>query len=161
MNTIEKKSVKVGNYVNRKQVDTFVRAYKQQTWGHNSDRIGKEDALSCWYSVEDLEMLLEKVKTHGGDGVRMYFGIYPEGYNDNPEYEGRQAIVMVGTRGSYKNSKEIYVGKENSILAYVGNIPCPNWCPAQPTQPPLPHTYQTAPLGVTLVDRGEKGISVI
>lgn len=158
MSTIEKKAVNVGNYVNRSQVNTFIRTYKQETWVNNSDRIGKEDALSCWYSVEELEMLLEKVKNNGGDGVRMHFGIYPEGYNNNPEYEGRQAIVMVGTRGSYKNSKEIYVGKENSILAYIGNYPCPSWCPVNPTQP-LPH--QKASVGVTLVDRGEKGLSVI
>jgi len=159
MNTIEQKSVNVGNYVNREVVNTFIRAYKQETWIHNSDRIGKEDAMSCWYSVEELEMLLEKIKNNGGDGVRMHFGIYPEGYNDNPEYEGRQAIVMVGTRGgSYKASKEIYVGKENSILAYIGNMPCPNWC-VNPTIPPTPH--QKASVGVTLVDLGDKGLSVI
>jgi len=159
MNTIEKNLVKTGKYVNRKQVDTFISAYKQKTWSHNSDRIGKEDALSCWYSVDDLEMLLEKVKNNGGDGVRMYFGVYPEGYNDNPEFADRQAIVMVGTRstnGSYRTSKDIYVGKDNSILAYIGDLPCPAYCE---TGRPIPH--QKAQVGVTLVDRGEKGLSVI
>lgn len=159
MNTIEKKVVKTGKYVNRKQVDSFIRAYKQTTWVENSDRIGKEDALSSWYSVDDLERLLEKVKTHGGDGVRMYFGQYPEGYNNNPEFEGRQAIVMVGTRssnGAYNTSKDIYIGKENSILAYIGDYPCPVYC--DPSRP-LPH--QMASVGVALVDRGEKGLSVI
>jgi hypothetical protein len=161
MITIAKNSVKAGKYVNRQQVNTFIRAYKQETWIHNSDRIGKEDALSCWYSVEDLEMMLEKIKTHGGDGVRMHFGIYPEGYNNNSEYAGRQAIVMVGTRstdGSVKTSKELFVGRENSVLAFIGDYPCPNWCPL-PSTPPIPH--QKAEVGVTLVDRGEKGFSVI
>ena len=156
MSTIEKISVKTGKYVNKQQVNTFIRTYKQETWSRNSDHIGREDALSCWYSVDELEMLLEKIKAHGGDGVRMHFGIYPEGYNNNTDYEGRQAIVMVGTRGDHKNSKEIYVGRENTILAYVGDMPCPPYCPAGP---PLPHGK--ASIGVTLVDRGENGLSVI
>jgi len=69
MITIEKKSVNVGKYVNRQVVNNFVRSYKQETWVHNSDRIGKEDALSCWYSVEELEMLLEKIKNNGGKHI--------------------------------------------------------------------------------------------
>jgi len=89
----------------------------------------------------------------------MYFGQYPEGYNNNPEFTDRQAIVMVGTRssnGNYNTSKDIYVGKDNSIVAYIGDLPCPYYC-VDPTKP-LPH--QKAPVGFTLVE-GEQGLSVM
>ncbi len=46
MITIEKKSLKVGKYVNTEHVDTVVRNYKQERWVYNSERIGKEDSLS-------------------------------------------------------------------------------------------------------------------
>jgi hypothetical protein len=67
-------------------------------------------------------------------------------------------VVLVGTRsidGTYYTSKELHVGdsKENNILAYLGGLPCPNYCGPVPPPPPQ--------LGMTLVDRGEKSMSVI
>ncbi|HTI08234.1 MAG TPA: hypothetical protein VL832_06745 [Puia sp.] len=164
ISTIEKKAVKGGKYVNRQEVDTFIRAYKQETWVHNTERIGKEDAKSSWYTVDELEGFLAKVKQQGGNGVRMHFGIYPEGYGNNPELAGRQAIVLVGTRssdGTVTTSKELYIGngKETKILAFVGDYPCPAYCPF-PYTPPTTGSAQTA-VGTTLVDMGEKGMQIV
>ena len=69
MITIEKKSLKVGEYVDTKHVDEVIRTYKQERWIHNSKRIGKEDSLSGWYSVEELEEFIETIKDHGADGI--------------------------------------------------------------------------------------------
>jgi len=73
MLTIEKKSLKVGKFVNTEHVDTVIRTYKQERWVHNSERLGKEDSLSVWHSIEELEDLIAKAKEHGGDGIRFYF----------------------------------------------------------------------------------------
>lgn len=167
MNVIEQKSVSaeksvsVSQYVTKQTVETFISSYKQKTWIHNTARIGKEDALSSWYSVEELEALLENIKVHGGNGVRMHFGIYPEGYAGESELSGRQALVMVGTRssdGTARTSKELYIGGEKKLLAFVGMHPCPAYCPF----PVPPSNGQQPPLARTLVDLGDdKGFSVV
>ena len=44
------------------------------------------------------EKFLAEVKAHRGDGVRFYYGAFPEDYDVHPEYAGRQMLVMVGTK---------------------------------------------------------------
>ena len=62
MLTIQKKSLKVGKFVNTEHVDTVIRNYKQERWVHNTERLGKEDSLSVWHSIEELEELIAKPK---------------------------------------------------------------------------------------------------
>ena len=45
MNIIAKKSVKVGNYVSKREVNELTSAYKQERWAANSERLGKADSL--------------------------------------------------------------------------------------------------------------------
>jgi hypothetical protein len=78
MSTIEKKSLSVGKYVNTEHVDTAIRNYKQERWVQNSERLGKADSMSVWYSAEELQGFIDTIREHGGDGVRMYFGAYGE-----------------------------------------------------------------------------------
>ena len=78
--------------------ETFIREYKQKRWVQNSERIGKADSLSAWYSVEELENFLTMAKSNGGDGVRFFYGAFPEDYSAQPEYAGRQTLVMVATK---------------------------------------------------------------
>src|SRR5215213_9377009 len=98
MVTTQKKTLKVGKYVNTAHVDSVIRAYKKERWVHNSDRIGKEDSLSAWYSVEELEAFIATAKQHGADGIKIYFAAYPEEFAEVPEYAGRQTLVLVGTK---------------------------------------------------------------
>src|ERR1700712_1583613 len=98
MMTIEKKSLKVGKYVNTAHVDKVISTYKKERWVHNTKRIGKEDSLSGWDSVEELEGFIENIKQHGADGIKMYFAAYPSDYTETPEYAGRQTIVLVATK---------------------------------------------------------------
>lgn len=133
MNTIEKKSVNVGNYVSRNEMDNLTTAYKQDRWAENSDRLGKSDSLSVWLTVDELENFLERVKINGGNGVRLHFGVLGEGYHI-PEQVGMQTVVMVANRskdGSLENAKQILTSDVNGrpeIIAYLPAPLCPPFC---------------------------------
>lgn len=164
MLTIEKKSLKAGKYVSTEHVDTIIRTYKQERWIQNSERIGKEDSLSVWFTIEEIEEFLSRSKDHGGDGIKFYFSAYPENYTEKPEYAGRQTIVMVATKTKEMAAgianKDIYIqdGEGAKILAYnSGNI-CPPYCNPKPKPT---DADDWGGIGVTIVDRGENGMSVI
>lgn len=162
MITSEKKSLRVGMYVDNEHVDTVVRTYKQERWVHNSKRIGKEDSLSAWFSAEELEEYLAMIKQHGADGVKFYFGVYPEDHAPKPEYAGRQTIVLVATKSRQTEkgivNKDLYVNKNGNNIVLGLNMPnlCPPYCGG------FGHTSNDiGDLGVTLIDRGDEGVSVI
>ena|ERR1700761_5044686 len=132
MNTIAEKSVNAQNYVTKNEMNNLTSAYKQDRWAANSERLGRADSLSIWYTVEELENFLENVKANGGNGVRIHFGVFPEGYR-KPELVGMQTVVLVANRskdGSLENAKELLVNKNGKpeILALDGPIPCPPFC---------------------------------
>jgi hypothetical protein len=157
MMTIEKKAVKAGKFVDTKHVDTVIKNYKQKRWAQNSERLGKEDSLSVWFSVADIEAFLEKAKQHNGDGVRFYFGAYDEDYAENPLYAGRQTIVMVATKQKETlmgtTDKDIYInqGAGSIILGYNMGRMCPPVCQA---------TEGGTGIGITIVDKGDGGLVV-
>jgi hypothetical protein len=161
MNTIEKKSVNAGKYATKQEVDTFIRAYKQERWADNSERMGQADSLSVWFTVEEIEGFLQSVKANGGNGVRFHFGVFNAENATQPEFEGRQTLVMVGNRssdGSYGTSKELYSNNNGKpeIVAFAGGFICPPWCGGN-----VGGSVKSVHLGATLIDRGEKGMSVI
>lgn len=129
MNTIAEKSVNATNYVGKNEKNALTSAYKQQRWAANTEKLGRADSLSIWYTVEELENFLNEVKAHGGNGVRIHFGVFPEGYR-KPELVGMQTVVMVANRskdGSLENAKELLINN-NEVLALDGPIPCPPYC---------------------------------
>lgn len=154
MNTIAKKSVNAGKFLSNQHVASLLSTYKHNRWIDNSEKLGKEDSLTAHVTIEELEMLIEKIKVQGGDGVRVHFAAYPENYTAVPEFAGRQTIVMVGTRKSEEGvNKEIYLseGKDARILAY-GDMPvCPPFCGSG---------FGGGSKTATLVDRGDKGMVV-
>ena len=159
MLTIQKKSLRVGKYVNTDHVDQVIRTYKQERWVHNSQRLGKEDSLSVWYSVEELEEFIEKIKQYGANGLRFYFGAYPSEFDEKPEYAGRQTIVMVATKSKETEKgtvdKDIYLAKgcKTDILAYNTGRVCPPMC--------KPLFDPDGDIGITIVDQGEKGLALV
>jgi hypothetical protein len=165
MLTIEKKSLQVGRFVDTHHVNTVIRQYKQERWLENSRRIGKDDSLSVWYSVEELEMFLAKAKDHGANGVRMYFAEYPAGYNKDVEADNRQTIVMVATKSKTgaTDSKDVYIndGNRTSILAYNFGQVCPNYCPGSGKGGGGLDGDTWGDIGTTLVDKGDEGMIVI
>src|SRR5688500_6067019 len=153
----QKKALKVGKFVNTYHVNSVIRNYKQERWVHNSKRLGKEDSLSAWFSVEELENFLEKAKVYGGDGIRVYFGAYDKEYTDQPLYAGRQTIVLVATKQKEtKNghiNKDIYIQAEkgSTILAYNSAQLCPPFCD---------NSDDFGGIGITIVDKGDEGLSI-
>ena len=158
MNTIAKKSVNAGKFLTNENVATLLSTYKQNRWIDNSEKLGKEDSLTAHVTIEQLEMLIERIKIHGGDGIRLHFAAYPDDYAPVPEFAGRQTVVMVGTKNSEGANKEIYMseGKEAKLLAF-GDMPiCPPWCNSG-----VGGTSSHRPATTTsLVDRGDKGMVV-
>ncbi len=162
MNTIEKKSVNAGKCTTKQEVDNLIRAYKQERWADNSERIGMADSLSVWFSVEDLENFVATVKANGGNGVRMHFGVYGAENAPQPILEGRQTVVMIGNRssdGTAETSKQLlaFNNGQPEIVALSGGLPCPPFC-----LPPGSGKNSSQAFGsAALIDRGEKGMSII
>jgi hypothetical protein len=159
-------TTQVKNYVRTKKsesasdVENLIREYKQKRWAQNSDRIGKADSLSAWYSVEELEKFLALAKSNGGDGIRFFYGAFPEDYSAQPEYAGRQTLVMVATKSRTSDDgcttdKNIYTKKNGRIEILSGIIPkgCPPACP--------PPDGGMGDFGITIVDRGSKGMEIV
>jgi hypothetical protein len=168
MITSQKKSLSVGKYVDNQHVDTVIRTYKQERWAHNSDRIGKEDSLSAWYSVEELENFIEVAKQNGADGVRIYFAAYPENFTEVPAYAGRQTVVLVGTKRKMSSrgtevDKDIYLqtDKGSQILAYNMSFICPPICQGGGKGEGTSIPDLGEGLGITIVDRKDQGLVVI
>jgi hypothetical protein len=161
MFTKTKKSVLVQKVVQTENADTLISEYKKNRWVSNSDQIGKPDSLSSWYSVEEMEGFLALAKSHGGDGIKFYYGAFPVEYLPKQEYAGRQTLVMVATKskvteaGSVAN-KDIYISVKGrtKILSGVNPILCPPLCNP-------PSEGGMGDLGITIVDRGEKGMEII
>ena len=131
---VAKKTVKAGKRVNTKHVDSLIKNYKRERWAQNSKRLGKEDSLSVWYSLEELQSFLNTAKESGSDGVRVYFGVYDKETAHDPAYEGRQTVVFVATKEKTiidgKANKEVYINTEDgtSILAFNAGRMCPPTC---------------------------------
>jgi hypothetical protein len=157
MTKTQKKSLITGKQVDTKHVDTVVKNYKQQRWIHNSRRLGKEDSLSVWYSIEELEGFIEKSKEHGADGIKLYFGAYDQDYKAQPLYAGRQTIVLVATKHKIteagESNKDIYINTEkgSSILAWNAGSVCPPFCGSK---------GDFGDVGITIIDKGEDGFIV-
>jgi hypothetical protein len=156
----QKKTLKAGTYVDTAHVDSVIRTYKQERWVHNTERIGKEDSLSTWYSIEELEEFMETAKRNGADGVKVYFAAYPKDFAKEPEYAGRQTVVLVATKQKQTESgvlnKDVFVeGKSGAqILAYNFGTLCPPYCGGKGTS-------GDEGVGIAIVDIKGKGLSVI
>ena len=158
MNTIQKKSLKVGKQVGTDHVNTVIKNYKKERWVHNSNRLGKEDSLSVWYSIEELEEFISKSKDHGADGIRLYFGVYDKDYEEQPLYAGRQTIALVATKHKItdagESNKDIYIQTErgSTILAWNAGVVCPPFCGGR--------DKDFGEIGITILDKGDEGMVI-
>ncbi len=172
MTTIEKKSVRAGQYVNTAHVDTTIRTYKQQRWVHNSERIGKEDSLSAWFGINELQGFIDRAKELGADGIKIYYAAYPSDF-EVEEYRDLQTVVLVGTKKSTTGAgvvnKDIYYSTEtgNEILAFNFANLCPPWCREKEENGDGGSGGSGSgsglinDIGLAIIDRGEKGIQVV
>jgi len=161
MITQQKKLLNVSKDAKTAEADTLIREYKQKRWVTNSERIGKPDSLSAWYSIEEIENFIALAKSHGGDGVKFYYGAFPEDYSHNPEYANRQTLVMVGTKSKLTNmggiaNKDIYHSNNRKLKILSGGVPslCPPYCNP-------PSEGGMGDLGIAVIDKGENGIEIV
>lgn len=69
--------------------------------------IGKKDALSCWFSIEELKEYIDFVEQEGKakgiavNGLRIYFGAYSKNEN-NPNKSNLSTVFFIPTQS--KNS---------------------------------------------------------
>ncbi len=84
----------------------------------------------------------------------------PKDYAAQPEYAGRQMLVMVATKSRIMDdgrttNKNIYTHNNGRVEILSGGNPkyCPPICP--------PPDGGMGDLGITIVDRGSKGMQVI
>src|SRR4051812_16413620 len=87
-----------GRLVDRGHVADLIHNYKQTRWQANSERLGKADSLSASFDLDALSDFLELARKQEADGIKVYFGAYPDFFSENPEYSGRQTVVLVATR---------------------------------------------------------------
>ena len=157
MTTIQKKSLRVGKQVSTNHVNTVIKNYKKERWIHNSNRLGKEDSLSVWYSIEELEEFIAKSKDYGADGIKLYFGAYDKDYEEQPLYAGRQTVALVATKHKIteegESNKDIYIQTEkgSSILAWNAGSVCPPFCGKD---------GGFGDIGITILDKGSEGMIV-
>lgn len=156
MNTIEKKSLKVGKYVSTEHVDNLIRTYKKERWIQNSEKLGKEDSLHSWYSLEELEEFIQKAKDHGSNGIRLCFGVYEEHNAPKPEMEGKQTVALVATYSEQNDSNEpvlrdLYIDNNgrSGLLAYNATTGWPWIVPGGGT------------LGTLMIADKDKGMRII
>jgi hypothetical protein len=161
MATQQKISVRAKKGFSTENVETVIREYKKTRWAPNSHRIGKPDSLSAWYSIEEMENFLAVAKSNGGDGIKFYYGAFPDNYTAQPEYAGRQTLVMVATKTKITDNgaiadKDIYLEKNGQIKILSGFVP--RGCP--PTCNPNSEGGM-GDLGITIIDKGENGMEII
>jgi hypothetical protein len=154
---------KAGKYVNSKHVDSLLGNYKKERWVQNSKHIGKEDSLSVWYSVEELQEFLETAKENGADGIKMYFGVYKADTAKEERYEERQTIVLVASKNKVLENgatidKSIYINgdKGAEILAYNTGRICPPACAGTG----IDTGFDWDNMGI-LIDRKDDGMIII
>lgn len=129
------KTIKAGQFVNHKHVTMLRENYKQNRWEANSERLGKPDSLSVWYSLDGLKQYIETAEAAGADGIRVYFGVYPSVFPENILLQDRQTVVFVATQqkasqtGKTEN-KDLYVSTPDGpeVIAFNFALPCPPYC---------------------------------
>jgi hypothetical protein len=165
--TINRTAKKAGKFVNSKHVDSLLNNYKKERWVQNSKHIGKEDSLSVWHSVEELQEFLETAKQNGADGVKMYFGVYKADTAKEVRYEERQTIVMVASKNKVLENgasvdKSLYINTDKGpeILAYNAGRICPPTCGDGTGTGTGTNGFDWDNMGI-LIDRQDEGMIVI
>lgn len=134
MNTVVSSKLS-GKLVSKTHVVDLIRNYKRQRWLLNSKTIGKEDSLSASFGINELSDFIFKAREHKASGIKICFGVYPENYAINPEYSGRQTVVLIAIKEKQQSDgkillKDIYYNNNGhaEILAFNLSTLCPPDC---------------------------------
>ena len=140
-----------GKQVGTKHVDQLISTYKKERWLVNSRILGKPDSLSTWYGLDKLSSFLEIAREHKADGIKMYYGVYPQTMDVPVELHGRQTVVLVATKttitGHGTTNKDVYIDSKGSkdILAFNYGVLCPPYCTTEP-----PYDFDGTGMGMSM-----------
>ena len=102
--------------LNQKFIDTRSKELNKIV-ERETGKPNEKDAISSWFSLEDLEKFINDVKREGADmgktvnGLRVYFGAYSK--NGNPKKDDLSTVFMVPTEAKVGASqKDGVVGEE-------------------------------------------------
>ncbi|WP_052752836.1 hypothetical protein [Kordia zhangzhouensis] len=98
---------------------------KQNSFGAEND---SNFSCSSWYSLEDLEGYINYVKQQAlqkkinVDGIRFYFGVYPENTNDKTK-AGQNTMFLCPTSPSVENCSKDVTSISAMNFGSTGNPP--------------------------------------
>jgi ribosomal protein L31 len=81
----------VGGYITPDEAQQMIDLHSKERREMVKNQRGIEDTQSCWYTIAELMNYLQTIQENGADGVRIYFGVYPDSH---PTYPGQQTIVF-------------------------------------------------------------------
>lgn len=137
----------IENQLSKKEALDYVRNYRKHA-GNADSALGRQNLMitaknkpntrAIWFSLDQLEKLVAKVREEKGDGIRFYLATYNTQYPltdkraPKAEYWGYNTLVMVSTKDSVgKDNSKVYhrdyysdvKGGKNGRGFIVGSIP--------------------------------------
>ncbi|MBL7731951.1 MAG: hypothetical protein JNM88_12290 [Chitinophagaceae bacterium] len=82
-------------FIPKEEVNLRVKKFMDLKHPLLTSAMGKEETKSAWYSLEQFEQVMREMYYQNADGLRIYFGAYPE---SDPVYGGQLTIIFVPTR---------------------------------------------------------------
>jgi len=81
-------------FIDKTEVNIRVKNFMEHKHGLLTTAIGKNESKSAWYSLEQFEQVMRELYYQNADGMRIYFGAYPD---DNSDYARQLTIIFVPT----------------------------------------------------------------
>jgi len=100
---------------NKSQVEMLTKSYRELKHKYNSEMIGKPDSLSATFTMKIFEEFISRKENQGANGIKIYFGAYPDDYENFPGFSGMQTLVLVGTQHLTGHSKDILFGDDPAL----------------------------------------------
>jgi hypothetical protein len=97
-------------YVGKKLTRERIGRYAKNKHILLSEKLGKPDTKSVWYTKEHITQLLEEMNHAGADGLRIHLGEYGE----NDTYSGQSCLLMVMTKPGTQNGGHIDITIEEA-----------------------------------------------
>lgn len=103
-----------------------------RTFMHTSNA---NNTKAVWFEASLIKLLYDSLYARPGrfDGVRVYFGVYPQGFpNTRADYYNRLTVFFVPTMpwqyNGHKNSLDTFIFKKDEIKNLNHGELCPNNC---------------------------------
>lgn len=89
--------------------------------------IGKKDAISCWFSIEELKEYIDFVEQEGKakgiavNGLRIYFGAYAKNEN-SPNKSNLSTVFFIPTQSKNSALKNEFMETSSSDITEIDGL---------------------------------------